>query len=336
MVSVAPVKDLNFDFARKPYRTKVTFLNHPDMNLEADIVFVDAKVASIHGGILPGGVKVIEIPGGELAKTPKTLQEIWKRMGEANLRRDQRALVIGGGTVCDICAFAASTWKRGIKLTLVPTTLLCMVDASLGGKTAANIGGRKNQAGTVYPAGEILIWPGFLETLPREELNNGIAEALKTAVIGNRNIVHYLKNEDYAESVKHCLMVKGGIVAEDLEESGRRKLLNLGHTAGHCIEASSRFSIPHGLAVAMGIPVAARMGGNNGFAEDFNEAAHSLGINTHIPGSITAQDAMVHLSADKKTLSTGRTWIIPENWEHCEMVNIHPDEERRLLTGSWR
>jgi len=336
MVRVAPVKDLNFDFTRKPFRTKVTFLHEPEMNLEADIVFMDAKVASIHGGILPAGVNVIEIPGGELAKTPETLHEIWKRMSDANLRRDQRAVVIGGGTVCDVCSFAVSTWKRGTELALVPTTLLCMVDASMGGKTAVNIGGHKNQAGTVYPAGEIFIWPGFLETLPREEMNNGIAEALKTAVIGDRKIVDYLRSEDYAESVKHCLMVKGKIVEQDLEESGSRKLLNLGHTAGHCIEASSRFSIPHGLAVAMGIPVAARMGGNNGFAEDFNEAAHSLGINTHIPGSITAQDAMVHLSADKKTLSTGRTWIIPENWEHCEMVNIHPDEERRLLTGSWR
>lgn len=328
--------ELNFLFERKPLETRVTFLKQRKMHLEAKLILVDAKVASIYRNILPEGVKTVEIPGGELAKTPETLHELWRIMAELNLRRDERVAVIGGGTVCDAGAFAVSTWKRGIELTLVPTTLLCMVDASLGGKTAVNISGHKNQAGTVYPAGEILIWPGFLETLPDEELKNGVSEALKTAVIGNRHIVQNLKNENYAEAIKQCLQVKGEIVAEDLEEKGRRKLLNLGHTTGHCIEAASEFSIPHGQAVAMGIPVAARMGGSGNFAEEFAAVADELFIQTKIPRSITAEEAFAYLKADKKTHSAGRTWVIPRDWEHCEMVSLHPEEEKNLFMESWR
>jgi len=330
------MKDLNFEFSRSPLQTSIIFLNKPQMNLEADLILIDSRVSSIYRSILPDGVEAVEIPGGEQAKTPETLHELWRRMAGANIHRDSRMVVIGGGTLCDVGAFAASTWKRGIHLTLVPTTLLGMVDASLGGKTAVNIGRQKNQAGTVYPAERILLWTGFLETLPEEELKNGMAEALKTAVIGNRGILESLKTEDYNEAVRQCLKVKGEIVTEDIEEKGSRKLLNLGHTAGHCIEAASNFSIPHGLAVAMGIPVAARMGGCMSFADEFEEAADSIGIETRIPGSITAEEAMLHLSADKKTVSTGRTWIIPVNWEHCKMVALVPEEEKKLLMESWR
>lgn len=327
---------LSFEFVRQPAHTEVTFLNRSEIDIEADLILIDSRVASIYGGILPAGPKRIEIPGGELSKTPETLHELWKRMAETELRRDSRMAVVGGGTVCDIGAFAASTWKRGVELTLVPTTLLCMVDASLGGKTAVNVGRAKNQAGTVYPAGRILIWPGFLETLPEEEMKNGMAEALKTAVIGNRSILTSLREKAYGRAVRQCLEVKGEIVAGDLEEKGRRKLLNLGHTAGHCIEAASEFSIPHGQAVAMGIPVAARMGGFCSFAGEFAAAAEGLGIETQIPGSISAEEAMNYLPADKKTHSSGRTWIIPRTWEQCEMVTIDPEEEKRLLTESWR
>lgn len=331
------MKKLRLEFVRRSLGTEVFFSEKLEqIDLNSDMLIVDSTVDSIYGSRLKCKGRTLCVPGGEVCKTPETLHTLWQEMSSAGLGRDSTIAVAGGGTVCDVSSFAASTWKRGINLVLVPTTLLCMVDASLGGKTAVNIKREKNQAGTFYPASGIHICSEFLETLPENEMKNGIAEALKTAVIGDRGIVHHLMKGNYTEVVEACIRVKGEIVTEDLEETGSRKLLNLGHTAGHCIEAASEFSIPHGMAVAMGIPVAARMGGFASFAEEFSETALKLGISTAIPESISASDAYSHLSADKKTSASGRTWIIPRDWESCLQLVLKEDEERELLAGSWR
>ena len=169
------------------------------------------------------------------------------------------------------------------------------------------------------------------DSLPKEK-----AEALKTAVIGDRRIVEYLLNKDYTRAVTACLAVKGRIVAADLEETGERRLLNLGHTVGHCIEAVSRFSIAHGAAVAMGIPVAAEMGGNHDLARELRAVAGKLGIETIIPETITVQGILTHLESDKKTTSAGRIWIIPEGWEDCRQVLLDLSTEKELLEKVWQ
>ncbi|MCP4646616.1 MAG: 3-dehydroquinate synthase, partial [bacterium] len=270
------------------------------------------------------------------SKTPEQLHRLWREMSRTRLRRDSRVVVAGGGSVCDAGAFAASTWMRGVDLTLVPTTLLCMVDASLGGKTAVNIAGEKNQAGTVYPASNIVICTEFLKSLSDPEMINGLAEALKTAVIGNRQIVEFLLNKDYSSAVASCLEVKGRIVAADLEETGERRLLNLGHTLGHCIEAVSNFTVGHGAAVAMGIPVAAEMGENHDFAIELRNLAEELGIPTEIPRSIRLHEIFKHLASDKKTFDSGRIWIIPRGWENCEQLQLDAATEGELLEKVWQ
>ncbi len=336
MVRMAPLSAMRFDFQGSSAATEVTFHDSVE-SIDADcaLVFVDSAVASIYGGRLPLRGEVAELPGGEGSKNPENLIWIWERMARAGVRRDSTVTVIGGGTVCDVCAFAASTWKRGVRLNLVPTTLLCMVDASLGGKTAVNVGGKKNQAGTFHPAERIMIWPGFLQSLSRGELLNGMAEALKTAVIGNRRIAEHLARENWKEAVRECIAVKGSIVQEDLMETGRRKLLNLGHTVGHCIESASSYRISHGAAVAMGIPVAAEMGGFHGFAEDFRRTAEKLGLGTEIPSSIGLDDILSGLSSDKKTTASGRIWVMPEDWEHCVLKELSAEEELDLLEKAW-
>lgn len=328
---------IEFIFPRPDVSTVVhTVKRITDIDVSPDFLILDSKVKNIYGDRLPPCNNVMVLPGGEESKTPGILEKIWLQMSQAKLRRDSSVVVVGGGTVCDIGAFAASTWKRGVNLTLVPTTLLCMVDASLGGKTAVNIAGEKNQAGTVYPASEIIICPEFLKTLSPEETVNGIAEALKTAVIGDKQIVQYLLKKDYSRAVTACLAVKGRIVAADIEENSERRLLNLGHTVGHCIEAISDFTVSHGVAVAMGIPVAAEMGGCSDFAEEFREIGHRLGIETKIPEAITLQGILEHLESDKKTTGKGRIWIIPRGWEDCEQVLLNRISEKELMEKVWR
>lgn len=307
-----------------------------NINVSPDFLIVDSKVESLYRGKLPVCKHVMKIVGGEESKTPTMLQQIWQEMSRAELQRDSSVVVIGGGSVCDVGAFAASTWKRGVGLTLIPTTLLCMVDAALGGKTAINTAGSKNQAGTIYPASEIIVCLDFLQTLPDDEMVNGLAEALKTAVIGDKRIVEYLHERDFSRIVKSCLAVKGEIVAADLEEKNKRRLLNLGHTIGHCIETESDFNIGHGTAVAMGIPIAAKMGGNKGFAAEFSQVAHGLGIETVIPPSVIIDGVMRHLNNDKKTTDHGRIWIIPNDWENCDQVLLDQNSERELLERAWQ
>lgn len=328
---------IEFIFPRPDVSTVVhTVKRITDIDVSPDFLILDSKVKNIYGDRLPPCNNVMVLPGGEESKTPDILERIWLQMSQAKLRRDSSVVVVGGGTVCDTGAFAASTWKRGVNLTLVPTTLLCMVDASLGGKTAVNIAGEKNQAGTVYPASEIIICPEFLKTLSPEETVNGIAEALKTAVIGDKQIVQYLLKKDYSRAVTACLAVKGRIVAADIEENSERRLLNLGHTVGHCIEAISDFTVSHGVAVAMGIPVAAEMGDCSDFAEEFREIGHRLGIETKIPEAITLQGILEHLESDKKTTGKGRIWIIPRGWEDCEQVLLNRISEKELMEKIWR
>ena len=330
------MRELVFKFGKREIGSRISFMDRvEEIEPAADMVITDSRVDDLFRSKLSLRGKVLRIPGGEISKTPETLNSIWREMAAAGLRRDSVVCVIGGGTVCDIGAFAVSTWKRGMKLILVPTTLLCMVDACLGGKTAVNIDSEKNQAGTFHPAEEILVCSGFLETLPAGEMLNGISEALKTAVIGNRVIVDLLKEKNYKKVVEECQKIKGGIVTRDLEESGERRLLNLGHTMGHCIEAASEFRIPHGQAVAMGIPIAARMGGNDLFAEEFVSTAEELGLDTGIPGDVFIEDILSHLGSDKKTSASGRTWIIPGGWENCSQVFMTRDTEEELLRRLW-
>ncbi len=328
---------LEFTFPRADVSTVVHAVSTlEDIAVSPDMLIVDSEVRRLFGNRLPLCSNVVEVLGGEAGKIPAAVEKLWLEMSRAKLQRDSRVVVAGGGTVCDTAAFAASTWKRGVNLTLVPTTLLCMVDASLGGKTAVNIAGEKNQAGTVYPASQVVICPEFLKTLLPVETANGIAEAFKTAVIGNRQIVDFLLEENYMQAVPACLAVKGRIVSADLEEKGERRLLNLGHTIGHCIEAASGFTVSHGAAVAMGIPIAAEIGGNHSFAEELREVAHSLGLKTAVPSSITLEEVLKHLDGDKKTTDRGRIWIVPRGWENCEQVVLNPDFERKLLEKVWQ
>jgi len=201
---------------------------------------------------------------GEAAKNWDSVLKIIDAALSVPLGRDDLVIALGGGVVCDTAAFAASIYMRGCGLVLIPSTLLSMIDASLGGKTGIDYGTYKNIIGSFYPAGEILIYPFLLKSLPESEYLSGLAEVLKHALLEESSLFEDLssrKREVLERNVQvlndlipRSLAVKGRIVGEDPTEEGIRAYLNLGHTFGHALESLMGLGLlPHGHAVAWGI-----------------------------------------------------------------------------------
>ena len=187
---------------------------------------------------------------------------------ERNFTRNCTFVAIGGGVLSDMTAFAASIFKRGIKVEFVPTTVLSMVDASVGGKTGCDIEGFKNMIGSFWPASKLYVWSNFALSLPENEYISGLAEAIKTAFLFDKEMLRLFEEEKDAimkrdssvleKIIGACVRAKAKIVQEDPRENGRRAFLNLGHTFGHALEAAAGLGcITHGEAVAWGIGRAA-------------------------------------------------------------------------------
>jgi 3-dehydroquinate synthase len=211
------------------------------------------------------------LPGGEEAKRWESVLGIASRAVDAGLGRDGWFLAVGGGAVCDVTAFAASVYMRGAMLHLVPTTLLAMVDASLGGKTGVDFAGLKNMLGSFYPAHRVDLPLDALCSLPEGEYRSGLGEVLKTALLGDAELYRLLAvrseavlsrdRATMADVVARCLGVKAAIVARDPRESGDRAFLNLGHTFAHALESVAGLgTIRHGEAVAWGLGRAMELG----------------------------------------------------------------------------
>lgn len=208
-------------------------------------------------------VHVIRIKSGEEHKTLDTLQYIWNELFAKQANRQCALINLGGGMVGDIGGFAAATYKRGIDFIQVPTTLLAMVDSSVGGKTGIDFNGIKNSIGAIQQPASVIIQPDFLNTLPPRELLNGFAEMLKHGLIADSNYweklfsIHELNVASIAPFIGGSIKIKASVVKKDPLETGWRKVLNFGHTIGHAIEAYSlahdKHPLKHGEAVAIGM-----------------------------------------------------------------------------------
>lgn len=197
----------------------------------------------------------IVIKAGEQHKNLQTVQRIWRILMKQHADRNALLINLGGGVVTDLGGFAASTYKRGIKFVNVPTTLLAMVDAAIGGKTGIDFCDGKNQIGTFAEAEEVIIDPVFLETLPQREICSGLAEMLKYGFVADSNLLN-VSLENYQQYITHCGEIKREIVMQDPTEKGLRKVLNFGHTLGHAIEShclTTNYPLLHGEAVALGM-----------------------------------------------------------------------------------
>lgn len=235
-------------------------------------IITDSKVKKLYGDKLQKDLKkagidsvLISFPHGEKNKHFWTADKILDKLFKEEFHRDDAIIALGGGVPGDIAGFVASIYMRGIPYIQIPTTLLAMVDSSVGGKTGIDTEWGKNLIGTFYQPKKVYISPSFLETLSKKQLRNGLAEIIKYGVIANPYILKTLeKNKEkifkveskvISKLITSCIKIKSHLVVADEREDGVRKYLNYGHTIGHAIEKLSKFSIQHGEAVAIGMSI---------------------------------------------------------------------------------
>lgn len=206
--------------------------------------------------------QTIEIPAGESQKDIEVATKLWTRLNDLGADRNTILINLGGGVVCDLGGFVASTFKRGIDFINIPTTMLAMVDAAIGGKTGINLHHVKNQVGTFAFPKSTIIEPKFLDTLPKTEILSGFAETIKHALIADVSfwneisVIDHIDNNSTKPTIFTSATIKTNIAEKDIHEKGLRKTLNFGHTVGHGLESwfiENGTPIPHGFAVALGI-----------------------------------------------------------------------------------
>jgi 3-dehydroquinate synthase len=218
-------------------------------------IITDPHVNMLYGQFLAEklGARVFEVPRGEKAKTREVKRRIEDELLASGYGRDTVILGLGGGSVTDLAGFIASTYLRGVALILIPTSLLAMVDASIGGKTAVDTPLGKNLIGSFYPPKAIVSDLDTLQTLPEKEKQNGLSEIIKMGLIFDSDILIQLASVDALEPlVRKACQAKIAVTTQDPWDRGLRRILNFGHTIGHALEAASRFEISHGEAVAIG------------------------------------------------------------------------------------
>jgi shikimate kinase / 3-dehydroquinate synthase len=251
----------------------------------------------------------VTIPAGEQHKTLETISSLWKAFSTAKIERGSTVVALGGGVVGDLAGFAASSWLRGVSWVAVPTSLLAMVDASMGGKTGFDLPQGKNLVGAFHPPRLVLADPEVLGTLPKEELINGMAEVIKHGVIVDPNLFEICKDLEGFRNlpglVSQAMAVKVKVIEEDPYERGIRAALNLGHTVGHGVELASGFQLRHGEAVAIGMVAETRMAekiglAKSGLANEISAVLQAVGLPTEIPADLNLEDIAAAMRRDKK------------------------------------
>jgi 3-dehydroquinate synthase len=291
-------------------RHKVAILHQPALAQTAEAIrdYLSDKGVDAHR---------IEIPDAEAGKELPVVGFIWEVLGRIGVGRKDAVVSLGGGAATDVAGFAAATWLRGIDIVHVPTTLLGMVDAAVGGKTGINTDAGKNLVGAFHQPAAVLVDLATLETLPRNEIVAGMAEIVKAGFIADPVILDLIEADPEAsldptgkvlpELIRRAVVVKAEVVAADEKESQLREILNYGHTLAHAIERRERYQWRHGAAVSVGLVFAAELGRLAGRLDDGTADRHrailsSLGL----PVSYDA-DALPQLidsmAGDKKTRS---------------------------------
>jgi 3-dehydroquinate synthase len=276
---------------------------------------------------------VIEVPDGERYKTLTTISDIYDGLLEAGLDRKGLIVALGGGVVGDMTGFAAATYLRGVPFVQIPTTLLSMVDASVGGKTGVDLPQGKNLVGAFNQPEMVIVDPDVLGTLPGEELASGMAEVIKHGIIGNPSLFKALEDGvsfDFENLIADAVQVKVDVVSRDPFEQGERALLNLGHTFGHAFELLSNYRIKHGIAVGVGLVAAAHLAaalgeGMPGLTDRIKRVLMQHRLTDSFSGYAVAEviDAMRH---DKKRAKKQHRFVIPLGLGRCEIRENPPVE----------
>jgi len=294
------------------------------------VVIADRRVARLHGAAVLDSLNtagfapaLLTTPVGERAKTWAVVQRLARELLARGAHRRTPVIALGGGVVGDLAGFLASIFMRGQPFLQVPTTLLAMVDAAIGGKTAINLPEGKNLLGTFHQPRLVAIDPEFLRTLSRAERLNGLAEVLKAGFIRDRDLLvrlHALKTDlfqdetELTETICRVAAIKAQVVCQDEREGDLRRILNFGHTLGHGLEQASRFRLPHGRAVAWGMVAALslseRLAGLDPAAAAWGRGLiREFDLCRPLPG-LDPEAVMAALRLDKKRQETGVPFIL--------------------------
>lgn len=283
---------------------------------------------------------VCTMPDGEQYKTLDTLADLYRQFVEGGLDRSSGVLALGGGVACDVAGFAAATYMRGVPVVQVPTTLLAMMDASVGGKTAVDLPQGKNLVGAFKQPALVLIDPDVLDTLPGAEVASGMAELIKHGVIADEELFRELEaarpqRAAWSRWIARSLQVKIDVVEQDPFERGLRAVLNLGHTTGHALEQVSGFHVRHGEGVSVGMVAAARIAAATGLAEPSlaDRLARVLSAH-HLPatcaelagGGLDALAIWEAMGRDKKKRGQALRWVLPRAVGQVEIVEDVPPQ----------
>ncbi len=291
-------------------RHRVAILHQPSLAATAE---------AIRSHLAGNGVDAhrVELPDAEAGKDLAVVGFLWEVLGRIGIGRTDAIVSLGGGAATDVAGFVAATWLRGVDIVHVPTTLLAMVDAAVGGKTGINTDAGKNLVGAFHQPAAVLVDMAMLETLPTNELVAGMAEIVKAGFIADPVILDLIEadpqaavdsgGEVLAELIRRAIAVKATVVAADEKESALREILNYGHTLAHAIERRERYKWRHGAAVSVGLVFAAELGRLAGRLDDVTARRHrdvltALGLPvTYEAGALP--ELLEYMAGDKKTRS---------------------------------
>jgi shikimate kinase/3-dehydroquinate synthase len=308
----------------------------------------DSAALEHHARLLPRREATIEVEGAESSKTISEAERVLRELAQTGARRDDCVLAFGGGVVGDLAGFCAATYQRGIPLVQAPTTLVAQVDSAYGGKTGVDLPEAKNYVGAYHQPIAVLADPTVLRTLPAEELSAGFVEVVKTGLIAGGDLWERVRSIDVIDPAQledvvfACARAKIEVVASDERDSGRRAVLNLGHTVGHAIEAATGYQrYRHGEAVGLGLLAALRLSGADGLRNEVEGILASHGLPISLDPSVDLARVLDAIGRDKKATGEGVGFVLlAEPGEPRWGEPVEPDrvraavEEMRGRSGS--
>ncbi|WP_067826431.1 3-dehydroquinate synthase [Actinomadura kijaniata] len=292
-------------------------------------------------------VHPIPVPDGEAAKEAGVLAGLWSRFARLGMTRSDAVVGVGGGATTDLAGFAAASWLRGVRSVLVPTTLLGMVDAAVGGKTGINIPEGKNLVGAFHPPAGVLCELTTLITVPRQDYVSGLAEVVKAGFIADPKILELVEDDPEGaarpdgphtrELIERAIQVKADVVSSDLKEAGLREILNYGHTLAHAIEKAEDYRFRHGHAVAIGMVYAAELARLAGrLPQDVVDRHRSILTSVGLPTSYSGEawpELRATMTIDKKSRGSTLRFVVLDALAEPGRLE-GPDED--LLTAAYR
>jgi 3-dehydroquinate synthase len=284
--------------------------------------------------------EAVVVPDGEAAKTASVAAGLWEEFGRLGLTRSDAVVGVGGGAVTDLAGFAAATWTRGVRIVQVPTTVLGMVDAAVGGKTGINTAAGKNLVGAFHPPVAVLADTDALAALPVAEFRSGMAEVVKCGFLADPAILDLLEADptgrrDTEELIERAVRVKADAVADDLYDRGRREFLNYGHTLAHAIERVEDFAWRHGEAVAVGLVFAAELARQAGRLSAADVTRHrsliaAMGLPTRYAGDWERLQSVMRM--DKKARGASLRFVVLDG---LGRPTILTDPDPAWLDAAW-